>query len=184
MDDLTPALTPKPLERISMPHRYDLYVDGSPGPKNAAGWSGWGVVLMCGDAVMFEACGYMAERGTSNAAELEALIQGLAYLQRLHFPTVIPMWTDSKYVAETVANLPRIAARSFNDEKGAPIKNRDRIKLIFELLYDLELINATVIRWVKGHAKTTGNELADKLSKAAAYQGQAYYKELPKHEQS
>ena len=170
-------LTPKPLGRLDLNGRYELYVDGSPGPIKESGWSGWGLAMMAGENVIYEACGVTAERITSNAAELEAILHGLSYLSRLQLPSVVPLWTDSQYSADAIAKLPTTRRNNYCDEKGKPVANADRLKLICEMLYEMEMTDLTVIRWVKGHNKTIGNEIADKLSKEAAYKGKAYYQE-------
>lgn len=171
-------LTPKPLGDTSFNGRYDLYVDATGGPIKSEGWSGWGMALVAGGSLAYEACGTTATRVTTNAAELEAVIQGLAYISRLGLPVTVPLWTDSQYVAQSIAMLPLLHQRSFqNDKRNADVANKDRLVLIFELLYDMQLVNATVIRHVKGHSNNIGNEAADRLSKEAAYKGHSYYKE-------
>lgn len=159
--------------------RYVLYVDGSPGPKKTEGWSGWGAALMAGETPIYEACGVTAERVSTDAIELEALIQGITYLMRLHLPSVVTIYTDSQYVGETVAKLPLLGHRGFTTEKGKPIKNEQRIRLLHDLLYSMEMSQRCIIRWVKGHSGVAGNEVADKLSKQAAYHGEVFYRENP-----
>lgn len=156
---------------------YELFVDGSPGPKKGPGWAGWGVVLMATDTPIYEACGVACERLSTNAIELEALIQGLAYLLRLSMPCVVPVWTDSQYVAETVARLPALWRDDFMDAKGRPIQNRERILLIYDLLYNMDLGEGCIIRKTKGHEGIAGNEKADELSKLAAYRGEIWYRD-------
>lgn len=155
---------------------YELFVDGSPGPKKGTGWSGWGNVLMAGDIPIYEACGYTKERVTTNAIELEALIQGLAYLLRQDMPCMVTIWTDSMYVAETMARLPKIGRNDFKDEKGKPLVNEDRIRLLYDMMYNMELIELCIVRKLKGHDGILGNELADQWSKKAAYEGEAFYR--------
>lgn len=158
---------------------YALYVDGSPGPKKAYGWSGWGVTLMAGEIPVYIACGVTAERVSTDAVELEALIQGITYLMRLRLPCAVVIFTDSQYVGETTAKLPLYGRNGFTTEKGKPIKNGERVRLLYDLLYPMEMSKKCIIRWVKGHAGVLGNEIADKLSKQAAYKGEVYYKENP-----
>lgn len=156
---------------------YELFVDGSPGPKKGPGWAGWGAALMAGHTPIYEACGVATARLTTNAIELEAMIQGLAYLLRMNWPMVVPLWTDSQYVANSVADLPRIAQREFRDARGLPLINHDRLRIIYDLLYNMEAINYCVIRRLKGHVGITGNERADELSKLAAYKGETWYRD-------
>lgn len=155
---------------------YDLYVDGSPGPKKGPGWAGWGMALMAGDAPLYEACGVAADRLTTNAIELEAMIQGLAYLLRQNWQTVTQVWTDSQYAASCVAALPKLGASRFQSDGGfgPPVKNAERLRLLYDLMYNLELAGRVIVRHTKGHAGTAGNERADKLSKLAAYGGEVW----------
>lgn len=157
--------------------RYELFVDGSPGPKKGQGWAGWGVALMAGDSPVYESCGALEDRITTDAIELEALIQGLSYLLRAHLPAVITVWTDSRYVATAVAQLPLLAKRQFTDGKGHEVGNAGRLEFLHDLLYEIGLSEFCVIRWTQGHAGTPGNELADKLSKLAAYKGETFHRE-------
>ena len=157
--------------------RYELYVDGSPGPKTGEGWAGWGIALVAGAYPLYEGCGVTAERVTTNAIELEALIQGLAFLLRAQIPSVITVWTDSRYVAEQVSRLPVLYAANFADEKGFEVQNADRLQFLYELLYEFGASRMCIIRHVKGHDGIFGNELADKLSKLAAYKGEVFYRE-------
>lgn len=157
---------------------YELFVDGSPGPQKGVGWAGWGVVLMAADTPVYEACGVTADRISTNAIELEALIQGLSYLLRIAMPAVVPVWTDSQYVAETIARLPALARDDFMDtKKDRPIPNRDRIHLLYDLIYNMDLGDICIIRKLQGHKGIAGNERADELSKLAAYKGEIWYQD-------
>lgn len=156
---------------------YDMFVDGSPGPKKGKGWAGWGFVLMAGDEAVHEACGVTSERLSTNAIELEALIQGLCYLLRQSMPCVTQVWTDSQYVAETMAALPLLGRKNFEDERGKKIPNADRIHLLYDLMYNMDMNELSIVRKVKGHTGIAGNEMADKLSKLAAYKGEMWYKD-------
>lgn len=156
---------------------YELFVDGSPGPKKGPGWAGWGVVLMATNVPIYEACGVASERLTTNAIELEAMIQGLAYLLRISMPGSVPVWTDSQYVAETMARLPMLGRDGFETPTGKPIQNQARIMLLYDLLYNMDLADSCIIRKTKGHEGIAGNEKADELSKLAAYKGEIWYRD-------
>lgn len=171
-------------------NRYALFVDGSPGPKTGAGWAGWGIALMAGTSPIYEACGVLSERVTTNAIELEALIHGLAYLYSIGLPSVVEVWTDSRYVMQEVAQILTTAQNEFQNANDKPVANSDRLKFIYELLYPMGMHTRCILRWSKGHMKKddsptgagyemrkAGNDLADHLSKQAAYKGEIYYKE-------
>lgn len=146
-----------------------LYVDGSPGPEKGEGWTGWGMVLMRGEKIIFEACGRTAERISNNGAEIEALNQGLAYLLQNDFPTLVTLWTDSKYAAESVSCLERKLGQ-------AELKNRARLEFCYDLLHAFGARSRCVIRLLKGHLGCAGNERADKLSKLASGKGEAWFR--------
>lgn len=133
------------------------------------------MALMAGDTPVYQACGTTKDRCTSQAIELEAVIQGLAYIHR-SFPGYITIWTDSQYVADSFGRMPEYEAAGWVTPKGKPIANEERLRLIWDYAVSLELLSRVTLRWVKGHTKTcTGNELADKLSKEASGNGTNWY---------
>ena len=137
------------------------------------------MALMAGDSPVYEACGVAEERLTTNAIELEALIQGLAYLLRLDLPAVVPVWVDSQYVATTMANLPLLSRNQFQDPNGNMIQNADRINMLFDLWYKMGMHERCLVRKIQGHMGFAGNERADQLSKRAAYKGEIWYRNIP-----
>lgn len=154
---------------------YELFVDGSPGPKVKPGFSGWGLVLMSGNTPVYQACGTTKERCTSQAVELEAVIQGLAYIHRA-FSGYINLWTDSSYTATSFGRLPEYELAGWVTPKGKPLPNVERLQLMWEYLVPLDLLSRVTIRWIKGHTKeSVGNDLADKLSKEASGKGLNWY---------
>jgi len=158
---------------------YELFVDGSPGPKKGEGWAGWGIALMAGISPVYEACGVAADRLSTDAIELEALIQGLSYLLRLDMPAVIPVWSDNRYVVTIMADLPRLGRDEFLDRAGNPIKNYERIRMLYDLWFTMGMHDRCLIRTVQGHTGVAGNERADLLSKRAAYKGEIWYRDNP-----
>ncbi len=132
---------------------------------------------MAGNTPVYEACGVAATRMTTNATELEALIQGMSYLLRLNLPTVIPIWCDSQYVVDTMGKLARLGHEEFMTPKGKPIENAEQIKMLYDLWYRMNMNEHCLIRKVKGHIGKIGNELADALSKRAAYKGDIWYQD-------
>jgi ribonuclease HI len=154
---------------------YGIFVDGSPGPKVKPGFSGWGLVLMAGDTPVYQACGTTKERCTSQAIELEAVIQGLAYIHR-SFSGHIELWSDSSYTASSISRLSEYEAAGWVNYKDKPIPNSDRLQLLWEYLFPLGLMHRVTLRWIKGHTgKSVGNDLADKLSKEASGKGLNWY---------
>lgn len=164
-------------------HHYELHVDGSPGPKKADGFMGWGLALMAGFTPIYEACGYAKDRGTNHTAELEAITQGLAYLLRLQLPGVVVMWNDNRTAVNTINSLPLLKSRGWCNADGKPLKDLERVRFLYELMYDIGAAEKVVVRWLKGHLnkvtspQAAGNDIADRLSKLAAYKGEAWYRE-------
>ncbi len=154
--------------------RYAVFVDGSPGPKVNYGWSGWGLALMAGDTPVYKACGTTDARCTSQAIELEAVIQGLAYIHR-SYSGFIDLYSDSRYTADSIARLPEYAQAGWVNPKGKPLANSDRLQILWDYLCNLRLRDRVTLRWVKGHDSTLGNELADQLSKEASGKGTNWY---------
>jgi ribonuclease HI len=154
--------------------RYAVFVDGSPGPKVKPGFSGWGLALMAGDTAVFQACGTTVERCTSQAIELEAVIQGLAYIHR-SYSGFIDLYSDSRYTADSIARLPEYSQAGWVNYKLKPIANADRLQTLWDYLFNLRLRERVTLRWDKGHAGVVGNELADKLSKKASGEGTNWY---------
>lgn len=173
MTDLEDLFRPAP----TVEGDYHLYVDGSPGPKKGKGWSGWGMALYIGQSPVHEACGVIVGRGTSNALELEAMLHGLGLLINMRLPTMVMVWTDSRYVADMIPKLPAMDACAYMSN-GELVKNHDRLRQLYELYYEMGGKDLCLIRWLKGHDKTEGNERADGLARLAAYEGQQYSKDL------
>lgn len=153
-----------------------IYTDGTGGPKvtrpDRPPRSGWGFVVIKDGEILYEACGPILPQVTTNAAELEAMIRALSYVH--HGPPQVDrvnIWTDSKYVSDTVASITSLADYDFCLRNGKPISNADRIRLIYDFLYPLGEHSNVLVRWVAGHSDIPGNERADVLAGEAAYKG-------------
>jgi ribonuclease HI len=166
------------------PHTEGLhvFVDGTGGPtkikEGVVARSGWGVAAYRDGVPVFEHCGFVTPQVTTNGAELHAFNNGLAYINRLLLQAPAVLWTDSRYVMDCVSNMAKYKAWDFRLANGDRMKNYDQILLMHDFLFALDLHTKCIPRWVKGHLKVKGNERADELSKEAAYQGAAYYREL------
>ena len=137
----------------------DIYTDGAcrgnPGP------GGWGAILVYGKHEK-ELSGGEAHT-TNNRMELSGVIAALSALKE---PCEITLTTDSKYVADAVANGWAISWRERGWRKAdkSPALNPD---LWEQLLHLLERHKVTFV-WVKGHAGHPYNERCDRLATAFA----------------
>lgn len=101
--------------------------------------------------------------------ELEALLRGIGFAAVHRAQATV--WVDSAYTAKLFQQCHALHASDYR-RKGKRIPNADRIELLYEMLYEFGWINLVSCRWTKGHKGAVGNEEADKLAHAAAYEGQ------------
>lgn len=141
----------------------EIYTDGASGPQKVAGWTAWGMAVYRAGALVLEYSGKLRDRGTPNAAELTGFTQALAYCMNQEDPA-ITIWVDSAYVAQGAAKLAALKDKKFCDEKGRPIAHQKAWKLVADFFFEFDLYGRVTVRWVKGHAKVEGNELADALA--------------------
>jgi ribonuclease HI len=133
---------------------------GNPGP------GGWGFILRhLASGKELEKSGGMALT-TNNQMELEAVIQGLAMLQR---PCRVELFTDSVYVGKGMTEwMPKWKANGWKRREGkklVPVKNEDFWKRL-----DQQLARHKVkYTRVAGHSGHEENDRVDGLA-VAAYQ--------------
>ena len=102
---------------------------------------------------------------TNNRMELMAIAEAL---QSTQGPVVIE--TDSSYAADAICSWATgWKKNNWHTSNGKPVKNRELIERILQLVSRREVL----VRWVKGHAGHHGNERADALATAAARQAAA-----------
>lgn len=135
-----------------------LYTDGAcsgnPGP------GGWGAILMFGEYKRELSGG--ASNTTNNRMELTGVIEGLSALKE---PCTVELYTDSKYVADSLSKGWAKSWRSKGWRKGdgKPALNPD----LWERLLELAELHTLHIHWVKGHADNEYNNRCDELAVAA-----------------
>ena len=132
----------------------ELYTDGACIGNPGAG--GWGTILRYRGRER-ELCGGEALT-TNNRMELTAVIEGLKALKE---PCAVTLYTDSKYVADSIAK--RWVYLWLNKgwmRSGKPVPNSDLWQQLLPLLERHELD----IQWVKGHAGHPENERCDAMS--------------------
>ncbi len=149
-----------------MVHAIELWTDGAcsgnPGP------GGWAAILVArgpDGAVVKQAELSGGDRATTNnRMELQAVISGLASLER---PTELTVHIDSTYVMDAIVKRWHVGwvARGWKTAAKQPVKNQD----LWELL--LALVARHTITWhkVKGHAGVELNERCDELAVAACH---------------
>lgn len=124
---------------------------GNPGP------GGYAALLVYGDKKRTIAGGF--KRTTNNRMELMAAIAGL---EALRYPCSVTLWTDSKYLADSVRLgwAKSWRAKGWKLKSGEPAKNVD----LWIRLLDLLEKHKVDFQWVKGHDGHEENELCDALS--------------------
>jgi ribonuclease HI len=138
-----------------------IYTDG--GALGNPGPGGYGVVMLYNQHRKELSGGYRLT--TNNRMELMAAISAL---EKLKSPCDVVLYTDSRYVADSI-NLgwaKRWRANGWRKNKTEKALNPD----LWERLLDLLEQHRVRVMWVKGHAGNPENERCDQLSVAAARQ--------------
>ncbi len=138
-----------------------IYTDGAcsgnPGP------GGYGIVLLSGKQRQEFSGGYKLT--TNNRMELMAAIVGL---EKLEFPSIVTLYTDSKYIVDAVTKgwAKRWRANGWKRNKKDKAMNPD----LWGKLLDLCDKHEVEFCWVRGHSGNIENECCDKLAVAASQQ--------------
>lgn len=132
-----------------------IHTDGGCTPNPGPG--GWGAVLRHGHHVRELFGGEPAET-TNNRMELTAPIMALEALTR---PVVVQLFTDSTYVRNGITKWVAGWERNgWRTSAKQPVKNVD----LWQRLQAACAPHEVAWHWVKGHAGTPDNELADQLA--------------------
>ena len=138
-----------------------IYTDGAcsgnPGP------GGYGIVLLSGKKRQELSGGYKLT--TNNRMELMAAIVGL---EQLEFPSIVTLYTDSKYIVDAVTKgwAKRWRANGWKRNKKDKAMNPD----LWGKLLDLCDKHEVEFSWVRGHSGNIENECCDKLAVKASQQ--------------
>ena len=137
-----------------------IYTDGSslgnPGP------GGWGTVVVDGSKIIKELGGYNKDT-TNNRMELQAAIEALKYMHKIHKEDTVTIYADSAYV------LNGITGWIFGWEKnGWRTANKKQVlnqDLWQELIGMVREFKGKII-WqkVKGHSGHVYNDKADEIA--------------------
>lgn len=148
-----------PQEPLGQSERVIIYTDGAAEPNPGPG--GYGAVLIAGQYRKELSAGFL--KTTNNRMELLGVIAALEALTR---PCRVVLFSDSKYVVDSVSrgSVQRWQKKNWFRAPGERAKNVDLWKRFLEVAkkHDVEF------RWVKGHAGIAENERCDELAVAAA----------------
>ncbi|MCF7822626.1 MAG: ribonuclease HI [Candidatus Marinimicrobia bacterium] len=135
-----------------------IHTDGGASPNPGVG--GYGVVLEKGSYRKELSAGYQLT--TNNRMELMACI---AALQALNEPSELILYTDSKYVVDSITKgwVERWRTKGWKKSDGQLAENID----LWIILVDLLEIHSVQFQWVKGHAGNKENERCDVLANGA-----------------
>ena len=137
--------------------KIQMFTDGACSGNPGAG--GWGTILRCGGHEKELSGG--EKTTTNNRMELTAVIKGLEALKE---PCEVELYTDSKYIVDSVTKGWAVKWR--NNGWIKPDKNPALNPDLWERLLDLLDIHKVDFNWVKGHAGHPENERCDKLAVA------------------
>ena len=137
----------------------ELYTDGA--CKGNPGKGGYGVILKYGEIEKEISAGY--ECTTNNRMELMAAIVGLETLKQ---PCRVELYTDSKYLADSVGKgwVYGWKKKGWKKSDGKAALNVD----LWERMLKMLSVHEVEIKWIKGHAGHPKNERCDTLAVSAA----------------
>lgn len=142
----------------------DIYTDGA--CKGNPGPGGWAAILLCNQhSKTISGCD---PDTTNNKMELQAVIRGLAALNR---PCEVTIYTDSQYIANAInlGWLNHWKSSGWHTASGKRVKNVGYWKNLLKFL-DIHQVEFV---WVKGHAGNVYNEQCDAIAVAESQKAAA-----------
>lgn len=140
-----------------------LYTDGA--SRGNPGPGGWGVIIITGD-IGVELAG-KKDPATNNQMELEAVIQGLAYIQKHWKDTSVELHADSRYVLGGLESwIDGWVRKGWITMAKKPVENKAQWMKLMKLR-DSFGRNLKLIK-VDGHSGHLYNDRCDELAVAAA----------------
>jgi ribonuclease HI len=139
-----------------------IYTDGSNSLKT--GLCSWAVVVIYRGDVIRQRCGF--EKGANGKAELRAVVEALKMIPA-NGQAII--YSDAEYAIGALTHWrAKWEANGYKTAKGYPIAHLELVQEGHRLLDCRKVL----IEHVKGHSGIRGNELADKLARAARAAGE------------
>ncbi len=137
----------------------NIYSDGGAEPNPGKG--GFGVIMTYKEHKKEFYQGY--ELTTNNRMELMGVIFGLEQLKR---PSMVTVYTDSKYVVDAINNgwAEKWRANNWYRTRKEKAINPDLWDKLLELI---SMQESVTFNWIKGHAGHTENERCDELANIA-----------------
>jgi len=131
-----------------------IHTDGGASPNPGVG--AYGIVMVKGSYRKELSAGYKLT--TNNRMEMMACIVAL---QALKDPSELILYTDSKYVVDSISKgwVKRWKSKGWKKSDGQLAENID----LWEILMSLTKIHEVKFQWVKGHAGNVENERCDLL---------------------
>ncbi|MBU2007440.1 MAG: ribonuclease HI [Gammaproteobacteria bacterium] len=147
---------------------FTVYTDGSI-RGNPDGPGGWAFVGKTPDGHKFEDSGGDMST-TNNRMEMMAAIQAMEYIHSTYGPSKVLIVTDSQYLCEGATEwILNWVKHNWRNSSGSPVANKD---LWLRIQKAHEAHEAVKWKWCRGHTGIPGNEMADKLAKAAVPEGE------------
>ena len=131
-----------------------IFTDGA--CSGNPGKGGWGAVLLYNDNEKH--LSGSEKLTTNNKMELTAAIEALKFFK---IPTIIELYTDSKYVKDGITEwIINWKKNGWKNASKKPVKNSELWKELDEMVnyHDISWF------WVKGHSNHRENDIADALA--------------------
>jgi ribonuclease HI len=142
----------------------EIYTDGSYRAKTKKGAFGFCAVF---ENIIYDEIYGESGDTTNNRMELKAMLHALEYLhdkQEMFQNHEVIIYSDSEYLVKSMTEWwPGWVKNNFKTSTNKPIANLELFKSIMKLYSQFS--NVT-IKWVKGHADNTYNNLIDEKVQA------------------
>lgn len=146
---------------MKIAHSLELWTDGACEPNPGTGGYGF-VIVNPKTGVTIERGGGPFLDTTNNQMEMLAVIRGLNLIHRRAGPRSVLVMSDSKYVVDGITSwIHGWKRKGWVTAGGKLVKNAGLWQKLDSARSNHELV---AFQWVKGHAGTVYNEMADRLA--------------------